>query len=712
MTLPQKDQFSVNDTIKGKYRIVREIARSNDIVFEAMDIGLNRRLAIKELNIAPGMTGQARRERVERFEREAHATSRLQHPNIVTIYDHWEEEGRHFIAMEYLDGQTLRDIMQARGALPLKDAIDIAAQTLSALAHAHERKVIHRDIKPDNIFVLPGGHVKLTDFGIARLTEQPALTSNGQVFGTPSYMSPEQIEGKHIDHRSDLFSVGVLLYEMLAGRKPFTGDSVISITYAIMNAPAPSLSGVPSGVEQVIQRALSKRPQQRQMSADQMRQDLRSAEQTPAVFLPSPSSGIILRRTNMNGNGAYNGAQPGMNGGYADPNTAYGNPNMAAGGANAYTTPNTGYNPAANAGYGSPNAGMAQTGLAPDANGLPWSWNTPGGGQAGGQTGTQTRAQRRAAQQAANQAYAAQSSNQAGSQAGQFLTAQQIAAMTPQQAAQYAAQYAAQAGYNPHANPAGFVPPAYARPRQPLIVLSPAARANLIVTVVAVVLGCALAFGVLAFNKRYEDYRTSAGSAQVQALMAQGKDAYEHQNYEQAAKAFESALAARPDATNRDYLQKNLAYAYTQLARQAKNSGNVQDALTYYTRAVTNAPDYKVAQDELSILKEGTQDVRSAISSSGQQPPITLPAPPPPSLGSGSAPNLTPNADPNQFTHSKSQEAQQLLAQGDQLLMNNDISGALRKWRDARDAAPGLPEHDAAQARIDKYDMAVGGDNQ
>lgn len=699
----------MNDTVRGKYRIAREIARSNDIVYEAMDIGLNRRLAIKELNIAPGMTGQARRERVERFEREAHATSRLQHPNIVTIYDHWEEKGRHFIAMEYLDGQTLRDLMQAQGALPLKDAINIAAQTLSALAHAHDRKVIHRDIKPDNIFVLPGGHVKLTDFGIARLTEQPALTSNGQVFGTPSYMSPEQIEGKHIDHRSDLFSVGVLLYEMLAGRKPFTGDSVISITYAIMNAPAPALSGIPSGVEQVIHRALSKRPEQRQMSADQMRQDLQSAEQTPAVFLPSPSSGIILRRTNMGGAAGYGGTQSGMNGGYADPNAGYGNPAQHSGGANAYNTPNTGYNVAVpNPNYGNPNAGQMQASAGADANGLPWAWNTTGAGQ----TGAQTKAQKRAAQQAAVPAY-----NAPDPSYNQPPTAQQIAAMTPQQAAQYAAQYAAQAGYNPHAP---FAPPAYARPRPPLIVLSPAARSNLMALVAAVVLGSLLAGGILAFYKRYESYRATAGSAQVQALMTQGSDAYAHQNYDQAIKAFESALNAHPEAVSRDYLQKNLAYSYTQLARQAKAVGDIQNALTYYGRAVTYAPDYKVAHDELAVLKESTRDVQGAqserqaaqISAFGQQPPATLSAPPAAASGASPAANPNVNADPNQFTRSKSQEAQQFLHDGDQLLMNNDVRGALRKWRDARDAAPGLPEHDQAQARITQYEATVGGDNQ
>src|SRR5262249_42937553 len=219
---PGGDNGLVN-VIRGKYRIVREIARSNDIVYEAVDERFGRRIAIKELNIAPSLTGQARRERIERFNREARAAGRLSHPNIVSVFDFGEENGRHFIAMEFLEGQTLRDSMQVRGALPLKEALDLVCQVLDALAYAHANRVIHRDIKPDNIHLLPGGQVKLTDFGIARLTEEPALTSNGQVFGTPSYMSPEQIEGKGIDHRSDLFSLAVVLYEMLAGRKPFLG---------------------------------------------------------------------------------------------------------------------------------------------------------------------------------------------------------------------------------------------------------------------------------------------------------------------------------------------------------------------------------------------------------------------------------------------------------------------------------------------------------
>lgn len=333
------------DVLKGKYKIVREIARSNDIVYEAVDTALGRRIALKELNVPSNLVGQARRERIERFSREARAAGRLSHPNIVSIYEFGEENGRHFIAMEYLEGQNLRDMMQVRGVLPLKEAVDIACHILDALAYAHSNRVIHRDIKPDNIHILPGGQVKLTDFGIARLTEEPSLTSNGQVFGTPSYMSPEQIIGGDIDFRSDLFSLGIVLYEMLAGRKPFTGDSVVSITYAIMNAEPPPLTGVPTGIEQVIRRALAKQPAQRQASAEQMKQDLRNAEQTPSIFF-TPGSGM----TNL--------GMTGMGYGYQ--------------GAGA-----TGNLPPAN--YAPPPPTQYAPPPVPN-NGQPWAWNNPGQG--------------------------------------------------------------------------------------------------------------------------------------------------------------------------------------------------------------------------------------------------------------------------------------------------------------------------------------------
>ena len=722
----------MNDTIKGKYRIVREIARSNDIVYEALDTSLQRRLAIKELNIAPGMTGQAKRERVERFGREARAAGKLSHSNIVHIYDHWEENGRYFIAMEYLEGQNLRDVMQTRGPMPLKEAIDIACQTLDALAHAHHHKVIHRDIKPDNIHILPGSVVKLTDFGIARLSEEPALTSNGQVFGTPSYMSPEQIEGKSIDHRSDLFSVGVLLYEMLAGRKPFIGDSVISITYAIMNAPVPALHGVPAGIEQVIQRALSKRPEQRQISAEQMRQDLRNAEQTPAVFLPSQNSGVFLRRTNMgtgnNGMPAsnpYGGGMPMMQGGPGGQNTGYtgqnnnypaqnsgyagqnsGYNNSQGGASSNYPSPNYNNNSGYNTGYQNTNNGSIQAagnqgmtnGGPPDPNGLPWAWNSAGAGQQPAPTGQSglTKAQRRAAQ-AYNQ-----------------VMNSPLTALQAQHAAQYmqnAQQANAQMANGQAVNGAQPFP---VRPREPLIVLSPAVRSYLMTALVAIVIGCLLAFGINAFNNRYEAYKQTVSTAQVQSLMTQGNSAYQNQDYATAAQLFEQSLAGRPTQTDRANLNLELGYTYVQLARQAKAKSNLKESLEDYHKAVSYAPDYKVAHEELSVLLESMQNVQGAqsereaaqSSSTTTQPPSTLPAP---SATSGSTPSVTPAVDPNQLLRSRSEQAQKLLKDGDDLLKHNDTDGALRKWRDARDAAPGLPEHDQAQQRIDKYDVPNGG---
>ena len=340
-----------SDLIRGKYQIIREIARSNDIVFEALDTTLGRRIAIKELNLAPGMTGEARRERIERFHREARATGRLNHPNIVAVSDYFEENGRYFIVMEFLEGQTLRDTMSVRGAMPLNESIQIASQILDALAYAHSNRLVHRDIKPDNIFILPGGIAKLADFGIARLSEEPALTSNGQVFGTPSYMSPEQIEGKPVDQRSDLFSMGVLLFEMLMGRKPFLGDSVISITYAIMNAEPAGMHGIPNSVEQVVRRSLAKNPLARQSNAEQMKLDLRNAELNPAIF--SNPTGM-----NRTGSGVASGMPAAMQ-----------------------SSSMPGYSPfpqASQSGYSVQQSQMPQTSQTPPNQsqpaGLPWAW--------------------------------------------------------------------------------------------------------------------------------------------------------------------------------------------------------------------------------------------------------------------------------------------------------------------------------------------------
>ncbi len=262
MTTPRNENLSGKPTL-GRYTILREVARSNDIVYEAVDPTINRRLAVKELNIAPTLQGQARRERIERFFREGRAAGAMNHPNIVTIFEIGEDAGRFFIAMEFLEGQSLRDRLHTVGPMPIAEAIATTAALADALAYAHERGVIHRDIKPDNVHILPGGQVKLTDFGIARILGEDSLTMAGQVFGTPSYMSPEQVTGNPLDGRTDQFSLGVLLYEMVTGRKPFTGDTVVTITYRIIHEPMPVPAGVPHEVAQVIERSLSKSAQSR-----------------------------------------------------------------------------------------------------------------------------------------------------------------------------------------------------------------------------------------------------------------------------------------------------------------------------------------------------------------------------------------------------------------------------------------------------------------
>src|SRR5580704_11717537 len=167
-------------TSLGQYQIIREIARSNDIVYEAYDPLMNRRVAVKELSMPSGSTSQQQDDRISRFKREAQAAGTLNHPNIMTVYSFAEDAGRTFMAMEYLDGQTLRNEIDTKGEIPIDRAVDIATSVLSGLEHAHTKGVIHRDIKPDNIQILSNGSVKITDFGIARLTFQPNLTVDGQ----------------------------------------------------------------------------------------------------------------------------------------------------------------------------------------------------------------------------------------------------------------------------------------------------------------------------------------------------------------------------------------------------------------------------------------------------------------------------------------------------------------------------------------------------
>jgi len=282
----------------GKYQIIREIARSNDIVYEAWDPLVNRRVAIKELNMPSGVTPQQKDDRISRFHREARAAGSLTHPNIMTIFEVGEDGGRYFIAMEYLDGQTLRNEIDNKGFLPVDRSIEIIGFVLNGLAFAHEKGVIHRDVKPDNVQILSDDRVKLTDFGIARLTFEPNLTQDGQVFGTPSYMSPEQIVGRDLDARSDLFSVGVMLYEMISGKKPFQGDSVVAITYSIMNRPPERPQQANFALWQVLERSMDKSPVMRYNSAHDMLQAIHEAQRAVGadgiINVTSPAGGNTL----------------------------------------------------------------------------------------------------------------------------------------------------------------------------------------------------------------------------------------------------------------------------------------------------------------------------------------------------------------------------------------------------------------------------------
>jgi len=361
-------------TTLGKYQIIREIARSNDIVYEGYDPLMTRRVAVKELNMPGGATPQQQEDRVSRFKREAQAAGRLNHPNIMTVYDVEEDGGRLFMAMEYLDGGTLRSEIDGAGKLSAERAVEISLKVLAGLEHAHGQGVVHRDIKPDNVQILTNGSIKITDFGIARLTFQPNLTMDGQVFGTPSYMSPEQVVGKDIDPRSDIFSVGVMLYEMITGVKPFIGDSVVAITYAIMNRePEPMPEGIPWALSEAIRKSLEKTPHLRFDDAASMARALEEAISAPPA--PDPQQ-MFLSGQGYGQPTAYGQPQQGYGQpqGYAQPSTQPYNPYGAAPpvvnapynpyGAPVPSTPAPSYpyNPYTQAPYGGPGPTMAPPG--------------------------------------------------------------------------------------------------------------------------------------------------------------------------------------------------------------------------------------------------------------------------------------------------------------------------------------------------------------
>jgi serine/threonine protein kinase len=209
----------------GRYEVLDEIGQgAMGVVYKARDPLIDRVVAIKTINLSMAM--DEKEEYEGRFYQEAKAAGRLNHPNIVTIYDVGKSGNVAYIAMEFLEGRELRDIMNDGALLPVDQVLHIVAQVAQGLAYAHEHDIVHRDVKPSNIMVIRDGHVKITDFGIARMASSSVRTQTGMVLGSPKYMSPEQVMGKAIDQRSDIFSLGVMLYEMLTGEAPFNGENV------------------------------------------------------------------------------------------------------------------------------------------------------------------------------------------------------------------------------------------------------------------------------------------------------------------------------------------------------------------------------------------------------------------------------------------------------------------------------------------------------
>lgn len=261
-----------------RYEIHQRLARGGMAqVYLARDRSLDRPVAVKEL-VPEFATDPSF---VERFRREAQAAANLSHPNIVGVYDWGKERGTYYIVMEYVDGRTLSEILRSDGPIPPKRAAQIAADVAAALGSAHESGVVHRDVKPGNVLITRGGEVKVADFGIARAmtaTSEENLTQTGSVMGTATYFSPEQAQGKPVDARSDLYSLGVVLYEMACGRPPFTADSPVAIAYKHVQEPLPSLRAkvpsIPPGYEAITIKSLDKQPDNRYPDAAAMRADL------------------------------------------------------------------------------------------------------------------------------------------------------------------------------------------------------------------------------------------------------------------------------------------------------------------------------------------------------------------------------------------------------------------------------------------------------
>jgi serine/threonine protein kinase len=265
----------------GRYEIVGELGRgAMGVVYKATDPVIGRPVAVKTIKLSEQGTGLTRAELIARFQTEARAAGLLSHHNIVVVYDAGEEDGLFYITMELVEGKSLQTLIDAGHAFPLPRVLRIMEQACNALQFAHENNIIHRDIKPANIMLTGDDTVKVTDFGTAKILQFGTVQQTAHVMGTPSYMSPEQVKGRAVDGRTDVFSLGVMLYEMITGEKPFPGESITTVIYKIVNEePVPPRTIDPTihpGISASVLRALAKEPEDRYQSCHEFLEDLRN----------------------------------------------------------------------------------------------------------------------------------------------------------------------------------------------------------------------------------------------------------------------------------------------------------------------------------------------------------------------------------------------------------------------------------------------------
>jgi eukaryotic-like serine/threonine-protein kinase len=259
----------VGDTIAGRYELQEVVGTGGmSSVYKAHDTLLERNVALKILH--DQYTSDE--DFVERFKREARAVARLSHPSIVTVIDRGEDGGKQFIVFEYIDGENLKEHLVRSGRLPVRDALELALQVARALSFAHGHGLVHRDVKPQNVLLNGDGRAKVTDFGIARSLDVDGVTQTGTVLGTSNYIAPEQASGRRVDQQTDVYSLGVVLYELLAGEVPFPGENFVTVALKHVNEPPPSLldvrRDVPVRVAKAVERALAKDPEQRFQSME------------------------------------------------------------------------------------------------------------------------------------------------------------------------------------------------------------------------------------------------------------------------------------------------------------------------------------------------------------------------------------------------------------------------------------------------------------